>query len=388
MVLFFTENIIMIKQISPWIDHCELSELEQVIKSTFVTENNFTKEFESMLSNLTNSKHVIAMSNGTSALFCALKALNIGFKHYYETNNDTEVDNIKIDEVIVPNLTFVATSNAVILAGAKPVFCDIRTDNFCIDHTKIEKLINEKTKAIIPVHLYGQSADMDEILSIAQKYKLYLIEDAAQGIGVTYKGKHVGTFADAGCISFYGNKTITCGEGGALLTNNSQLAQSCYRLKNHGRDKRGTFIHETIGFNFSFTEMQAAIGISQLKKLPRIIERKKDINKRYQHLLQDIKEMQPIIIDDKCAPVYWFTSYICDYANELHEYLLENEIETRRFFYPLHLQPCYQYMKIHKDSFPISNLIYKKGISLPSSYLLKEEEIEIICNKIRKFFKI
>ena len=216
----------MIVQIEPWIDKSELKQLKRVIKNTYVTEHELTKEFESMIKDLTKSKYVISMTNGTVALYCCLKALGIG----------------ENDEVIVPNLTFIASANAVIMANAHPVFCDIDEETFCIDPKKIEALITPSTKAIMPVHLYGQSADMEAIMQVAEKHNLKVIEDAAQGVGVTFNGKHTGTFGEMGILSFYGNKTITCGEGGVVLTNCKELRDKVYQLKNHGRLQKGTFL--------------------------------------------------------------------------------------------------------------------------------------------------
>ena len=257
------QNVIV--QIEPWIDDAELRELKRVIDSTFLVEHDLTREFEAMTARLAGSKHAIAVCNGSMALFVCLKALGIG----------------PGDEVIVPNLTFVATANAVILAGATPVLCEVREDTFCLDAERAEKLITPATRALLPVHLYGQSADMAQVMALARCHNLKVIEDAAEGIGVTFEGRHVGSFGDMGILSYYGNKTITCGEGGMVLTDDDELAKAAYRLKNYGRDQKGTFVHESIGFNFSFTDLQAAIGIAQMKKLPAIVRRKREIHDRY-----------------------------------------------------------------------------------------------------------
>ncbi len=359
-------------QIEPWIDNSELEQLKRVIDSTFLTENKLTAEFEEGMRNLTGAKYAIATSNGTTALYCGLKALGIGFG----------------DEVIVPDLTFVASSNAVIMTGATPIFCDVEKDNLGIDVLKAESLVTEKTKAIMPVHLYGQSSDMVKIIEFANRHHLKVVEDAAQSIGVNFKGYHVGLRGDVSAISFYGNKTITCGEGGIILTNDDNIAQSCRRLKNHGRDKRGTFVHEHIGFNFSITEMQAAIGIAQLQKLPAIIKRKQEIHDNYQQGLKDISEIKITPIDSRCEPVHWFTSFYTNYRAELAEYLAENGIQTRRFFCPLHLQPCYQDQEWHDPhkEYPISTEAYETAISLPSAYALKPEEQDYVIETIRQFY--
>jgi perosamine synthetase len=360
-----------IPQIEPWIDEQEMIELSRVVKSTYVVEHELTKEFESRIKELTGATHAIAMTNGTAALYCCLKALGIG----------------PGDEVIVPNFTFIATANAVIMAGATPRLCEVRSDTFCIDMEKASALVNSKTKAIMPVHIYGQSADMTAVMNFARQHKIKVIEDAAQGVAVKFEGRHVGTFGELGILSFYGNKTMTCGEGGVVLTEDPGLAKICYQLKNHGREKKGVFIHEAIGFNFSFTEMQAAIGIAQLKKLDRIIERKQRIQDRYVRELSELKtKLEPVFIDSRSKPVFWFTSFLSDQAFALAEILQTKQIQTRKFFYPLHLQPCYQGVLDLTDSFPVSEKIYNRGISLPSSYNLSDADQGRVISEIKAFY--
>ena len=360
----------MIPQIQPWIDECELNELKRVVDTTYVTESSLTKEFEQMTKDLTASKHAIAYCNGTMGLFSALKALNIGAG----------------DEVIVPNFTFIASSNSIIMAGATPVFCEVSEKTFCIDPERIEELITPKTKAIMPVHIYGQACDMEKILAIAKKHNLYVVEDAAQGVGVKFNGRHTGTFGDIGVLSYYGNKTITCGEGGVVLTADDDHALKCYRLKNHGRAQKGVFIHETIGFNFSFTEMQAAIGIAQMKKLERIIVKKDAINKRYNEELAGLERFRPVFIDPRCTPVFWFTSFLTDDLEDLAKFLKKEEIQIRRFFCPLHMQPCYKDMIAPDAKFEVSEKIFRQGISLPSSYQLTDDEQSKVIDTIKRFY--
>lgn len=359
-----------ISQIKPWIDKKELEQLTKVIESTYITENRFTKLFEDRIMEYTCAKHAVSMSNGTVALYCALKAMGI-------QNGD---------EVIVPDLTFIASSNAVLMAGGVPVFCDIDKKTLCIDVNKIESLITRKTKFIMPVHLYGNACEMDEIMAIAQNYELKVIEDAAQGMGVLYRGKHVGTIGDCGVLSFYGNKTITCGEGGVVLTNNEKIARSCYRLKNHGRDEKGVFKHEHIGFNFSFTEIQAAVGISQMNKLQEIIDRKRNIKLGYSFGLHKIEDISFPTVRFHVKSVDWFTSVFTSKREELKEYLTKRGIQTRDFFYPLHLQPCYNSLQFNANEFPNSEWAYQNGLSLPSSYDLTAEDQEYIIDTMVKFY--
>jgi len=361
----------MITQIEPWIDDEERKQLNRVIESTFVVEHALTKEFEDLTRELTGAKHAIATCNGTAALFCCLKALGIG----------------PGDEVIVPDLTFVATANAVLLAQATPVLCDIDRQTFCLDIEKTEQLITPRTKAIIPVHLYGQCADMEALQNLRERHNhISIIEDAAQGVGVKFLNKHAGTFGDLGILSYYGNKTITCGEGGVILTDNDELAKACYRLKNHGRDQKGTFIHEHIGYNFSFTEMQAAIGIAQMHKLDRIIEKKALIRERYISDLADIEDFRPTFVDERVSPVFWFTTFLTDKRNQLQEFLKERGIQTRLFFYPLHEQPCYKGFSFSKKEFPVTSEVYTQALSLPSAYNLSETDQNTVIQAIRDFY--
>lgn len=357
-----------IPQIEPWIDQNELKHLARLVENRYVVENQLTLEFEKLVQNQTGAKHVISVANGTLALYCCLKSLNIG----------------PGDEVIVPNLTFIATANSVIMAGATPVFCDVDKDSMCIDINQIENYITPKTKAIIPVHLYGNSADLYQILELSNKYNLPIIEDAAQGVGVLYDNKHVGTFGKLGILSYYGNKTITCGEGGIILTDDDNLAKACYRLKNHGRDKKGVFKHEHIGFNFSFTEMQAAIGISQMEKFDKIAKRKKEIHDIYVQELLCVGDLIPQKFGELVSPIHWFTSFLTQKKSKLSEFLLKSNIQTRDFFYPLDLQPCYELEPSGK--YPQSHYLYDNGISLPSSYNLTNEQQDYIINKIKNFY--
>jgi perosamine synthetase len=363
----------LIPQIEPWVDDSELRELRRVIDSTFLVEHELTREFEAMTAQLTGAKHAIAVCNGTMALFTCLKAMGIGPGH----------------EVIVPDFTFIASANAVILAGAVPVLCEVREDTFCIDVERAERLVTERTKAIMPVHLYGQSADMPEVMALARRHGLRVLEDAAEGIGVRFEGKHVGTLGDMGILSYYGNKTITCGEGGIVLTDDDSLAKAAYRMKNYGRDRKGTFIHETIGFNFAFTDLQAAIGIAQMKKLSTVIDKKRRIHDRYVQELESVESIRPVYVDPRCEPVFWFTSFLCEDPDALSSFLKSQNIQTRRFFLPLHQQPCYadgKHIRVADEDFRISESIYRRGISLPSSYTLIEDDQSHVIEEIRGFY--
>jgi perosamine synthetase len=359
--------------LEPWINSLESDHIGKVVKKTFLTENIETYKFESSIKKRFNSKVAISVTNWTAGLFIILKSLNLK----------------KNDEVIIPNLTFIATSNAVIFAGCKLVLCDIDPNNLCLDLKKLKKLISKKTKCIIPVHLYGHCCDMDELKKISKK-KIIIVEDAAQAIGAKYKKKFLGTIGDFGGFSFYGNKIITTGEGGVILTNKVNYKNKLYSLKNHGRIKKGIFVHNEIGFNFMFTELQAAIGNIQLKKLNKIISKKKKIFLRYYKNLEgvgDIKFMKPL---NSNKPVYWFSNIFTTNKNKLKKFLENKNIQIRDFFLPLNMQPCYKkkrkLIKNINNSFPVSQKAYNTGLSLPSSYSLTLKEIDYICNNIKNFF--
>lgn len=358
----------LINQIEPWIDEDELAELTTVIKSTRVTENEATRQFEELIKQLTGANHAVAMTNGTMALFSILRALGVG----------------PGDEVIVPDMTFVATANAVILAGAQPVFCDVSPDTYCIDVDLAETLVTERTKAIIPVHLYGLAAEMDELADLCSRLRLLLIEDAAQGVGVKYKGRHAGTIGRAGMLSFYGNKTITTGEGGVVITDDEDLARDCYKLKNHGRRVKGVFVHESVGFNFGFTDLQAAVGIAQLHKLPRIIQRKREIRDFYQAHLAGVRDIEFQTIQDHTEPVFWFTNVYTDDVERLAKHLRSNGIGTRRFFYPLHKQPCYE--DLRPPECPVSADGHARALSLPSGAGLNDDQLHLVVDCIADYF--
>lgn len=357
-----------IPQIQPWIDDTELQALKEVIDSTYITEHEKTKEFEAAFCKLTGAKHAVAYCNGTMALTASLLLLNL------------KPD----DEVIVPALTFIATSNAVILAGGTPVLCDVDPNTFQMDLKSMEEKISPKTKAIIPVPLYGLSPDMDQIMAIAKEHNLFVLEDAAESIGTKWKDKHVGTFGDIGMISFYANKTVTTAEGGILLTNNEDIAKELYKMKNHGRPKKGIFIHESIGYNFSFSDLHAAVGLAQLSKLDKILAKKTELHKAYQAGLKAPVKF-PTIHPELTAS-HWFVNIIVPDAEALQAHLEQEGIGTRRLFYPLHRQPCYQSKYGQDSDYPGAVQAFNTGLSLPSSYNLTDAQLQHIIQSINNFY--
>ena len=356
-----------IPQIEPWIDDTELEELTGVIKSTFITENEKTEEFLERVRKLTGSPQAIATSNGTLAIVSALMAAGIG----------------PGEEVIIPDLTFIASSNAVIMVGATPVFCDVRRDTGCMDLASARACITPRTKALMPVHLYGQTVEMDDLMAMAEEHGLMVIEDAAESFGITYKDRHTGTFGRFGTFSFFANKTITCGEGGVVLCQTEEDYRNLYRIKNHGRDRKGIFIHENIGFNFCFSDLQAAVGVAQMRKFERIMEGKQrnfDFYMEHLHCTSGIEVIRP---PEYVRSNHWFVNILVEDPHALSAFLQDNGVGTRRLFYPMHRQPCYS----HLDTQPRENAnwLYEHGLSLPSGPRLSDEERQRVCDLVLEF---
>lgn len=354
----------------------ELNNVIKAVKSGWVSsKGEFIEKFEKDFAKYIGVKYGVATSNGTTALHLALAALNIR----------------RGDEVIVPDLTFIATANVVKHCGAKPVLVDVNSNYWCIDPKKIEEKITPKTRAIIPVHLYGHPCDMEYIIDIANKNDLFVVEDAAEAHGAEYKGNKVGSFGDVSCFSFYGNKIITTGEGGICLTNNEELAEKMRILRDHGQSLKKKYWHEMIGFNYRMTNIQAAIGLAQLKKIDEFIEKKRQIAKLYSDHFKELAERGMITLHPEmrwAKSVYWMYSILIEdrfgiTRDNLIEKLEAEGIETRPFFYPIHKMPPYRKRK-NNNNYRVSEELSRKGLNLPSSVLLTEEEIKTVTEAIKR----
>jgi len=354
----------MIPVAEPYLGEEELENIKKCVKSSWISSiGEYVDRFENDFSKYCNAKFGVSVMNGTVALHLALAALGIG----------------KGDEVIIPDFTFVATANAVSYTGAKPVLVDVDERTWTIDVDKIKEKINDKTKAIIPVHLYGHPCDMDPIMELAKERGIFVIEDAAEAHGAEYKGKKVGSIGHIGCFSFYGNKIITTGEGGMCVTNDKKIAERMRFLKDHGMSKEKRYWHDEIAFNYRMTNMQAAIGVAQLEKIDKIISIKRKNASLYNSLLKDVKGVVLPPEEEWAKNVYWMYSILVDNRDELMKKLKDNGIDSRPFFYPMHELPMYTV----SGGFSVSSDISKKGINLPSSPKLTEEEIRKITDVIK-----
>lgn len=360
----------IIPNTEPWVGQEELNEIKDCIRNRWLSGGPKLKKFQEKIAKICKVKHAIGCCNGTQALYIGLKILGIG----------------PGDEVIVPDFTFVASGNAVVWAGAKPVFVDIDRKTFNIDPAKIERAITKKTKAIMPVHIYGQSANMEAVMKIARRYKLKVIEDAAQALRVTYRGKPAGSFGDVGCLSFYADKVITTGEGGMVLTNDDELAKKAVILLNQGRTGRGWYVHDHLGYNFRMTDLQAAVGLAQLRKLETIIRKREKNEKLYKKHLKGVSEVEFPYVSRKGRRTIWRITILVKDPQALLEFLEKEGIKAARTFFPLHTQPCYKRYRV-KGKFPNADYISGRLLRLPSGTGLTEKEIRYVCEKIKLFYK-
>jgi perosamine synthetase len=361
------------KKISWWepeIGRKEYKLIQSVLKSNFPNEGKLTTEFENKIQDLLKVKYAVAVTSGTAAIFLSLKALGIGHG----------------DEVIVPDLTFIATANAVVMSGATPILVDVDNESLTIDTVLLRKAITPRTKAIIPVHVSGRASNMKQLKKIARENKLFIVEDAAEAFTSKYNGRFLGTIGDAGCFSFSPAKTITTGQGGVIVTNNTKLALKLRELKDQGRPIRGTGgddIHYSIGFNFKFTDLQAALGIGQLDYLNARISRIKKTYKLYKKLLNDVKQIRILDFKINENEVPQWVDAICEKRNALDKYLSENNIHCRRLWHPIHRQKPY---KLADTMFPNSSSISPNALWLPSSFNMTDNDVVTVCRYIEKFY--
>ena len=360
---------------SPTLDGAERAYALDCIDANWISSTGeYIPRFERMFAERCGATHGVACCNGTAALHLALETLDIG----------------PGDEVIIPSFTLIVSANVVCWTGATPVLVDVKSDTWCIDERLIETKITPRTRAIMIVHMYGHPCEMDEICAIARRHGLYVIEDAAQAHGAKYHGRTVGGIGDVGCFSFYGNKIITTGEGGMLLTNDPSLAERAALLRNQAFGEE-RFDHHHVGFNYRMTNIQAAIGCAQCERWDEKVARKRELAAEYDRLFADEGTLQLPVEADGCQSVYWMYGVVLkdDFGrskNDVCAQLAAAGVETRPFFTPMNRQPVFQGSHRRwpdlRGSYPVSERLGERGFYLPSGLDLTREEQAYIAEQL------
>lgn len=358
----------MIPVAEPWIGERELEFITDAVERGWISpKGNYVDEFEDTFADFVGTDYAFATSTGTSALHLSLAAAGVG----------------PGDEVLVPDLTWIACANVVEYVGAEPVFVDVLSETFTIDPEAVEAAITPDTAAVMPVHLYGFPCHMDWLLDIADSHDLFVVEDAAEAHGTGYDGRQVGSMGTVGCFSFYGNKILTTGQGGMITTDDPEIADRVQLLRRDGMSQTRKYYHETIGYNYRLTNMQAAVGVAQVERADEIIKEKRRVARTYRAKLEDLPvrfQIEP----DHATPTYWMNTPIFrdrDERDDILDALARADVETRPFFYPLHDQPPYR--EGYRGSPSTSVDLYNRGVNLPSGPRLTESEIKMVCDVVR-----
>tara|TARA_Y100000741_G_scaffold55282_1_gene38181 strand:+ start:418 stop:1554 length:1137 start_codon:yes stop_codon:yes gene_type:complete len=354
----------------PFISKRDIKKVNKILKDGWISSDGpEVKEFESKFAKYVGRKYSISVSSGTAALEVAVKALGIE----------------KNDEILIPNFTIISNALAVLRQNAKPVLLDCNIHNWNIKIEDIEKKITKKTKAIIVTHIYSFPNEMDKIIKICKKHKIFIIEDAAEVLGLNYKNKKCGSFGDISTFSFYANKHITTGEGGMIVVNNIDLYKKCQSLKNLSFGKINRFNHDDLGWNYRMTNIQAAIGLSQLENIKKMIKKKIEIGKLYYKNLKNNEKIQILPPHNGTSKnIYWVVGIVIKdkkiNSKKVMKKLSSHGIQTRPFFWPMNEQDILKKLKIFKKAnYPNSKYLSRQGFYLPSYYDLKNEEINYIC---------
>lgn len=358
------KNFIPIYQ--PYLGEEEKLNVNDCLNTSWISsKGNYIELFENRTKEYIGANYASAVANGTVALHTALLAAGIG----------------KGDEVITSNFTYVASTNSILMVGAKPVFVEIDKNTWNINTNLIEDKISTKTKAILVTNVYGSPCDFNKLHEICKKHNIFLIEDAAESFGAEYFGQKSGSLADISTFSFFGNKTITTGEGGMILTKSQRLYNKIELLKNQGNSKNKIYYHEILGYNYRMTNIQAAIGCAQLNKIDHILKLKKAIDQFYRSELNDIVTFQQIEKD--CQSSHWMTAILFEDKKlkfHIEKYLEKNNIETRPLFFPIDELPFYQ----KSASCKFAKNLNEKGLLIPSFPDLSKDQLKFIVKIIRK----
>lgn len=365
---------------APTIGELEITYVTAAIKSGWVSSiGKYIDNFEAEFARYIGVEHAIAVSSGTTALHLALHALNL--------DHD--------DEVILPDLTFAATAHAVLQVGAIPVLVDVESDTWCMDPSAVERALSPRTRAIMPVHLFGHPADMSMINAIASARNILVIEDAAEAHGSMIDGYKVGALGKAGAFSFYGNKLITTGEGGMLTTDDDNLALRLRFLKDHGMSKERRYFHTELAFNYRMTNLQAALGLAQLKQIETFIQKKRQILNWYCDGLKGVSGITLNAERSNCRNIYWMVSIVLGDSIELSRdkvcaRLNAQGIDTRPFFVPMSELPHlskYRKVSTSGEECPVSGWLSRRGLNLPSGCGLAREQVARVCNALIEAIK-
>jgi perosamine synthetase len=348
----------------------ESAYVNECLRSTWISSNGpFIHKFEASVASVTDTRHAIATCNGTVALHLALTGLGVG----------------PGDEVIVPSLTFVATANAVLYCGATPVFADSERDTWCLSVPSVARLLSPRTRAIIPVHLYGHPCDMGPLLELARRKGLWVIEDCAEALGATYEGRPIGSFGTASTFSFYGNKLVTTGEGGMVVTNDDRLAERLRLLRGQGMDPQRRYWHPIVGFNYRMTNIAAALGLAQMERIDRLLHDRKQIAAWYNEHLGNLSVLVLPVEAAGAASAFWMYSILTPnnaWRDALMADLAKKGIETRPFFSPVHEFPMYRGCR-NDNNCPTARDLSYRGLSLPTSSYLQKQDIDVITRELR-----
>lgn len=362
----------MIPISQPSITEKEIEYVTDAVKSSWISSlGRYIDQFEAEFARFCGAKYAVSVSNGTVAIHLALIAHKIGAG----------------DEVIVPDLSFVATANAVLHAGAKPIFVDVDPFNLCMDPAKIEAAITSRTRAIMPVHLYGHPADMKKIMDIAARHSLIVIEDAAEAHGALAYGRKTGNWGHSAAFSFYGNKNLTTGEGGMITTNDESFYLTCRHLRDHAMSKTKRYWHDQVGYNYRMTNIQAALGCAQLERIDSLMEKRREIFSWYEKELKDVAGISLNRTNDWAVNSYWLICLMCEQwtsAEQRDAFMVrmkQADVDTRPFFYPMSDMP---YLKDKTVNTPVTHAMSAKGINLPTFYDLTKEQVQQVCNAIKK----
>lgn len=359
----------------PDITEAEIEAVCEVLRTPDLSLGPKLGEFEQVFADYIGTKYAVAVNSGTSALYLCLLAAGIG----------------PGDEVITPPFTFIATTNSILMTGATPVFADINPDNLNIDPARIEEKITDKTKAVLPVEVFGNPAGFDKICETAKKYNLIVIEDSCEALGSSLNGKMAGTFGKMGTFAFYPNKQITTGEGGMILTDDEESADMCASLRNQGRSRMGVWLaHERLGYNFRISDINCALGIAQLARIEEMKAKRQQVAKWYQEMLAgDERIIAPV--EEPGCDVSWFVfvirlsgQYGIEQRNEVIEQLRGRGIQCKNYFPPVLSQPFMaEKFKFKKGDFSVTDSVCDRVVALPFYNNLAQDEVAAICNELK-----